>query len=130
MINIFLERFNELLNEKFDGNKAKLSKVSGIPASTLTQYFPPRSSAPSARHVVLLASAFDCSADFLLGLEDELKNVTVSAGQLTDQLPNDEQRLLYTYRKLDKIDKDKLIDDAEYFARRSNQNSNLKNRIR
>ncbi len=83
---------------------------------------------PSIESLLKLSSIFEVSIDYILCNSDELGNITVSTGQLTDQLPNDEQRLLFAYRNLEKIDKDKLIDDAEYFARRSSQNSNLKNR--
>ncbi len=81
---------------------------------------------PNIETLKLLSRIFEVSIDYILCNSDELENITFPTGQLTDQLPNDEQRLLYTYRKLEKIDKDKLIDDAEYFARRSSQNSNLK----
>ncbi len=83
---------------------------------------------PTASQIIKLADFFKVSIDYLLNREDDTGNITVSAGQLTDQLPNDEQRLLYTYRKLDKIDKDKIIDIAEHFTRRCSQSSNSKNR--
>ncbi len=104
-----------------------VAKVLNIATNTLSQ-FENNKGRPSLEVLTAMALFFEVSLDYLVGIEDDIYSVTVSTGQLTDQLPNDEQRLLYAYRKLEKIDKDKLIDDAEYFARRSNQNSNLKNR--
>ncbi len=107
--------------------QAQLAKLSGLTTSCISMIETGQREA-NANTISALSLAFGVSSDFLLELEDELKNITFPTGQLTDQLPNDEQRLLYAYRKLEKIDKDKLIDDAEYFARRSSQYSNLKNR--
>lgn len=75
---------------------------------------------PTISFLVKLADLFKVSLDYITEREDDFGNIVVP-GQSTDQLPNDEQRLLQAYRKLDKLDKEKLIDDAEYFANRSVQ---------
>lgn len=111
MENIFLERFQELLNEKFDGNKANLAKLTGISAPTLSQYFPPRNSAPSAKQLVLLAKAFDCTVDYLLGADD-FGNVVATTSNLTER----ESRLLKAFGTLSALEQDKLIADAEFYA--------------
>ena len=113
MENIFLERFQELLNEKFNGNKANLSKSTGIPAPTLSQYFPPRNSAPSAKQLVLLAKAFDCTIDYLLGADD-FYNVMPVLPSLTEK----ESKLLRAFSTLSALEQDKLIADAEFYSMR------------
>jgi len=114
MENVFLERFQELLNEKFDGNKANLAKATGISAPTLSQYFPPRSSSPSAKQLILLSKAFDCTVDYLLG-EDDFGNVAPAQSNLTER----ESRLLKAFGTLSALEQDKLIADAEFYSMRN-----------
>lgn len=53
---------------------------------------------PSASHIIKLADFFECSADYLLGREDDFGNIAVSP--TSTQLLNHEQGLLDNYRKL------------------------------
>ena len=105
MEKLFLKRFEELLFEHFEGNKAQLAKSTGISASTLSQYYPPRSSAPSAKQLILLAKAFNCSIDYLLGLEDEL-GVIHTTGPALSSL---EEELLSIFRKLNIFERESII---------------------
>lgn len=70
---------------------------------------------PSIDTLIKLSQIFNVSIDYLVGRADDFGNVTVS-GQESDRLPNDEQRLIHAYRRLDNLDKVKLIEDAEYYA--------------
>lgn len=107
MENIFLERFLYLLNEKFDGNKSKLSKVTGISQSTLSQYSPPRNSAPSAKQIILLSKAFNCSPAYLLGIEDDFGVIQTQSSLGT--LDKEEQKLLSNFRELNHLQKQKIL---------------------
>lgn len=53
---------------------------------------------PSASHIIKLADFFECSADYLLGREDDFGNIAVSP--TSTQLLNHEQALLDNFRKL------------------------------
>ena len=55
---------------------------------------------PTASFLVRLADFFNCSVDYLLGREDDFGNVVVQT-EKPAPLPQDEQDLLETYRKLD-----------------------------
>ena len=59
---------------------------------------------PTASFLVRLADFFNCSVDYLLGREDDFGNVVVQT-EKPDPLPQDEQDLLETYRKLDNLNK-------------------------
>ena len=114
----FSTRIKQLRSEKKLTAKALASFV-GLSTNIVYEWEHGRS-IPGIETLCLLSRFFEVSVDYLIGNEDDFGNIVVS-GQSTDQLPNDEQRLLQAYRKLDKLDKEKLIDDAEYFANRSTQ---------
>lgn len=116
----FQERFKDLLIDK-NIKYSTLSKITRIPITTLSNYIN-RGSLPSITQLNILADFFEVSIDYLVGRADDFGNVTVS-GQLPEQLPNDEQRLIRAYKKLDKLDKEKLIEDAEYYAKRYGDNN-------
>mgnify|MGYP005806916605 FL=1 len=59
---------------------------------------------PTASFLVRLADFFNCSVDYLLGREDDFGNVVVQT-EKPAPLPQDEQDLLETYRKLDNLNK-------------------------
>lgn len=59
---------------------------------------------PTASFLVRLADFFNCSVDYLLGREDDFGNVVVQT-EKPAPLPQDEQELLETYRKLDNLNK-------------------------
>ena len=123
MENIFLERFLYLLNEKFDGNKSKLSKVTGITASTLSQYSPPRSSAPSAKQIVLLSKAFNCSPAYLLGLEDEIGQLNIGDTSLT--ISTEEKDLIRYFRSMTVAEKRAVFETAKAFYNNHVQNGEV-----
>ena len=76
---------------------------------------------PDPETLCLLADFFEVSVDYLIGRSDDFGNITISS---TDtELPKDEQRLLAAFRSLSAIEKEKLIDDAEFYAKRYNSES-------
>lgn len=54
--------------------------------------------------LIKLANFFQCSIDYLTCREDDLGNITIQT-EKPDPLPQDEQRLIDTYRKLDTVNK-------------------------
>ena len=72
---------------------------------------------PSYSQLVKLADFFQVSLDYLVGREDDFGNIVVP-GQLTDQLTAKEKRLLKAFGSLPDIEKNKLIEDAEFYALR------------
>lgn len=59
---------------------------------------------PAASFLIRLADFFQCSTDYLLGREDDFGNVTIQT-EKPAPLPQDEQKLLDTYRQLDTVNK-------------------------
>lgn len=72
---------------------------------------------PNINLLNILANFFGCSIDYIVGREDDFGNVVVS-GQSTDQLTAKEKRLLKAFGSLPDIEKNKLIEDAEFYALR------------
>ncbi len=66
-------------------------------------------SEPSAKFIVAMADCFGCSADYLLGREDEFGNVNVES-----DLTIDEKTLLDYYRGIKKDKRKELINYAKY----------------
>lgn len=72
---------------------------------------------PTYSQLVKLADFFNVSIDFLVEREDDFGvkqfNETQSA-----TLTSDEKRLLEAFNRLNDLEKEKLIDDAEFYANR------------
>ena len=64
---------------------------------------------PKASIVILLANVFECSADYLLGREDDLGNVNVMR-----DLSDEEKQMLSTFNKLNKKQKEELESYSKY----------------
>lgn len=69
---------------------------------------------PSAEFVIKLADIFGCSADYLLGREDDFGNVNINS-----DLDSEARELIYYFDKCDKSKKSALIQFAEYLASQS-----------
>ena len=67
---------------------------------------------PTANTLIRYADFFECSTDYLLGREDDLGNVTIKI-EKPAPLPQDEQKLLDTYRKLDTFNKMRVSSYAD-----------------
>ena len=64
---------------------------------------------PSAKFICALADVFECTADYLLGREDDLGNVNVMR-ELTD----DEKLLLSVFSKLSKKQREEALNFIDY----------------
>jgi len=69
---------------------------------------------PSAKFICALADVFECTADYLLGREDDLGNVNVMR-ELTD----DEKLWLSLYSKLNKKQTEQALDFVNYLCNRN-----------
>ena len=65
---------------------------------------------PSFSVLMSLSEIFDCTVDFLIGRTDDFGAVAVQ-NSLTR-----EERLLKAFKRLNDITKEKLIEDAEFYA--------------
>ena len=81
----------------------ELAKEIHIAPNTLSQFETGQAN-PSYEVLSLIADFFQCSTDYLLGREDDFGNVVVQT-EKPAPLPQDEQDLLETYRKLDNLNK-------------------------
>ena len=68
---------------------------------------------PSIETLIKLSQIFNVSIDYLVGNEDEYGNVNIVKNE---ELDYREQKLLKAFALLDLDEKDKIIEDAEYFA--------------
>lgn len=68
------EMLKELMSEN-DLTAKRLSEITGIPAPTITRYRNGKSN-PTLKNLIILADYFNCSTDYLLGLEAENENLT------------------------------------------------------
>ena len=105
----FRERLKELLEEK-QIKYNSVAQQTEIPVTTLSNYIN-RGSIPSAEQLIKLANYFNCSIDYLVGREDDFGII-----QSQTELPYREQKLLSFFSELDDDEKDKIIEDCEYFA--------------
>ena len=65
---------------------------------------------PTGTTIKALAKYFNCSTDYLLGLEDDL------GIKKTPAINYREEKLLRAFNKLEDNEKDKIIEDCEFFA--------------
>lgn len=72
-------------------------------------YWEKEKSEPTAKFICALADCFGCSADYLLGREDDFGNVNVNS-DLTER----ENLLLSVYRRLNENGKDHAVRFWEY----------------
>ena len=66
-------------------------------------------SEPTAGFIIALADFFECSADYLLGREDDMDNVCIA-----HKLTVDEQKLLSVFQKLDRVRRGEVVEFAEF----------------
>ena len=69
---------------------------------------------PTAKFICALADCFGCSADYLLGREDDFGNVNVES-----DLSESEQKILFSFRALNETNREKLLDYCTYLKTRS-----------
>ena len=73
---------------------------------------------PNIETMIKLCEIFSCSIDYLIGREDDFGII-----QSQTELPYREQKLLKVFALLQDDEKDKIIEDCEYFA---NKNTKVK----
>ena len=66
---------------------------------------------PTASYITALAKYFGCTIEYLLECEEETKTQKIET-----TLSYREQKLLRAFNQLEDDEKDKIIDDCEYFA--------------
>ncbi len=69
-------------------------------------------SEPTAGFIIALANYFECSADYILGREDDMGNISVDSG-----LTMEEQAVVGLFRKLGKRQREELMDFAAFLSR-------------
>ena len=67
---------------------------------------------PHINSLIAYANFFECSVDYLLGREDDFGNITIQT-EKPALLPQDEQKLLDVYRKLDTVNKMRVSSYAD-----------------
>lgn len=77
---------------------------------------------PSISTLTKIADIFGVTTDYLLGREDDFGNIVIPEQKSGNKLSSKEIRLLSAFSYLDEEEKNKLIDDAEFFARRATKN--------
>lgn len=87
-----------------------VAKAINIATNTLSQ-FENNKGRPSLEVLTLLANFFEVSVDYLLGIEDDFIKPEVQT-----TLSYREQKLLKAFNLLEDDEKDKIIEDCEYFA--------------
>ena len=66
---------------------------------------------PNITILKILSNYFNVSIDYLVGNADEFGNINVQ-----NNLTREEQRLLNAFNKLNDVTREKLIEDAEFYA--------------
>lgn len=71
---------------------------------------------PNLQTLTKLCTIFNCSLDYLVGIEDDFGNVVLSE---SESISPKERRLLSLYRTLTEAQQEKLVTDAEFYSKDS-----------
>ena len=112
MKNIFDVRLTDLLKEN-NLSKRELGKQTKISAQSISDWSTGKVQ-PTAENIYVLAKFFGVSTDYMLGISDDFTPVV----GIDYNLDEKEERLLKAFRLLNNLEKGKLIEDAEFYARR------------
>ena len=74
-LSIFGERLSDLMFEHGEMSSKALGAKLNIPAPNIVRYRQGKH-APNIKNLIKIADFFNCSTDFLLGLEDEIPSLT------------------------------------------------------
>ena len=105
----FVEKLNELLSEN-GLNRKQFAEKCGIPYPTVIGWTN-LNRLPDYSALMKIADFFDCSVDYLMSRQDDVGNITV-----VNNLTNDEERLLTTYKQLTPAQKhavNKLVESMQ-----------------
>lgn len=103
---------NELMLKNNNMSAYKLSKETGI-SDRLIGYWRKGEKLPSAENIVILATYFGISTDYLLGLSDKIPLIPQSNTELL-QLNEQQQRLLNNYDKMNDKGQKELVRFSGY----------------
>ena len=95
-----------------------LAEKTGISRSIISQY-ENNQVEPTATVIAKLATALGCSADYLLGLEDDFGTKTVYPARETERISTDEAKLLQYFRKNSDEGKKLILKMAEMLSKLS-----------
>ncbi len=77
---------------------------------------------PNIETLKKLSTIFEVSVGYLIGNEDDFGNITVSPGQLTDQLTTQEKELLDAFNLLGPFERDGILVQVKALAKMKNKN--------
>lgn len=100
-------RIRQLREEKGLSQRALATKIGANPKTV--NFWEREMSEPTAGFIIALADVFECTADYVLGREDEFGSVNVQK-----ELSPEERRLLLFFAQLSPKNKDELFTFAEY----------------
>lgn len=100
-------RIKQLREERGISQRALAIAIKANPKTV--NFWERGASEPTAGFIIALANFFECSADYILGREDDMGNIIVDKG-----LTMEEQAVVGLYRKLGKKQKDALMSFAAF----------------
>ena len=102
-------KIREIREEKGLSQKELASKL-GVSPTNIYNYEVGRTE-PNIEMLVKIADILQVSIDYLLERSDDFGTITVN-----NTLTREEQRLLNAFNKLNDVTREKLIEDAEFYA--------------
>lgn len=102
-------RIRQLREEKGISQRALAIAIKANPKTV--NFWEHGTSEPTAGFIIALADYFECSADYVLGREDDMGNISVDSG-----LNADEQAFISLYRKLGKRQREEIADFAAFLS--------------
>lgn len=105
-------RIKNLRTEHNLSQRALAQKIGSSQKSV--DYWEKNLSEPTAGFIIALADCFGCSADYLLGREDDYGNVNINS-----DLSEKEKFLLERYQALGESAREELLHYAEFLSRKS-----------
>ena len=106
--------------------QTELSKALNIGQTTIASYESGKNQ-PHIMSLIAYAKFFECTIDYLAGLEDDFEEVSFTPAP-PPALPADEKELLDLYRQLNYEGKQRLLARAEVMIEDAQQQQNKSNR--
>ena len=106
-------RIKQLREEKGISQRALAKKIGA--SAKAVNFWESGKVEPSAKFILALADAFECTTDYILGREDDMGNVNVMR-----ELTEDEKVILNVFSQMEKRERNELIDIARYLIKKSN----------
>lgn len=106
----FLEKLDYLM-EKRSINKSKLSKMSGVPYTTIDGFYKKGYENTKLSTIRKLSEALNVSLDYLF--DETLDDKSFSAAQTVAIFPDQLARIIEIYNKMNQVGQEKLYEYAE-----------------